>query len=108
MLPVRSPVYVLELTARRAAVGGVEDLDRPRAELRRRAVLDLLAEREVDERVRRPVAVVEERAVLELGLHLDAVGAPEPEVVALEVDGELSLRADGPELQLVPVAPGPE
>src|SRR5207245_6382496 len=90
---VRSPAHVLELPARRAAVRGVEDLDRPRAQLPRRAVLDLLTEREVDERVRRPVAVVEEGAVLELGLHLDAVGAPEPEVVALEVDRALSLRS---------------
>jgi len=66
---------VLELPARHAAVGGVEDLDGPRPELSRRAVLHLLAEREVDERVRRPVAVVEERALLELGLDLDADAA---------------------------------
>src|SRR6185437_9915323 len=102
------PGDLLELPAARAPVRGVDDLDRACAQLAGRAVLHVLAEGQVDERVRRAVAVVEEGVLRELGSDLEAVGAEEPELVALEIDHQLSLGADGPELELMTVAPRAE
>src|SRR4051812_40695679 len=94
----------LELPAARAAVQEVERLDGARAELAGRPVALQPAEARVHQRLDRSDAVVEAGVVRELGADVAAVGAVQPDPVALEVDDDLPVGAHRAHLQAVLVA----
>src|SRR6476619_5602315 len=90
--------------ARCAPIGDIERLDRSRAELTGRAVVDLAALRGIDERVERTHAVVDSRIGRQVHVVASAIGSKQPYQGPRQIDMELTLIAGGDDLELKSIA----